>query len=186
MGQPEQRREPWGGRRLRPRFWREWPCAHCMTLGKCWALVGPCLLPIQGSSPLGPRHPSVVKGQPQVSECSASGPLPQSYWPGLREVELLASVETEQLEAELALGPRGQVAASQAGTGDWSAGGLISPIAMELWPALPGEQQGSPRALEPGALESLVQSMGGVWAHAWVLSWGGGRRPESKAGGEPG
>ena len=37
----------------------------------------------------------------------ALGPLPHSYWPHLREIELLASVHPEQLEAELALGPRG-------------------------------------------------------------------------------
>lgn len=72
------------------------------------------------------------------------GLLPHSYWPGLRKIELLASVNTEQLETELALGPRGQVAVSLAGRGGWSAGGHISPVAVELWPALPGEGQGAP------------------------------------------
>lgn len=56
----------------------------------------------------------------------------------------MASVNTEQRETELALGPRGQVAVALAGRGGWSAGEQISPVAVELWPALPGEGQGAP------------------------------------------
>lgn len=103
------------------------------------------------------------------------------------KLNLLTSVHTKWLEAQLALGPSGQVTDSQAGRGGWSAGGQTFPLDMELCTALPGEGLGSPRALEPDALESLVSSMGGVWTDVWVLrASGGGRGLESQIGEGPG
>lgn len=136
-----------------------------------------------GELPTGPHQPSVVKGQ--SLESVSAQPSAHCHAPtGL-------SSHRAAGDRELALGPRGAGSslqagkAGKAGKGGWSAGGHTSPVAMALWPALPGEGQGSPRVLELQALESLVESMGSVRTRAWVFRrGGGGPGPESR--GEPG
>lgn len=123
-----------------------------MTLGKLAAHPGElswALLPLFGQGP--------VAG---VSECSALGHLPHLFWPGLREVELLASVHTKCLEAELALGPRGQMSAFQAGSGGWSPRGENPPCPLSFGALASSACEGTeePQTLGPDALEepSLV------------------------------
>lgn len=123
-----------------------------MTLGKLAAHPGElpwALLPLCGQGP--------VTG---VSECSALGHLPHLFWPGPREVELLASVHTRCLEAELALGPRGRMSASLAGRGGWSAGGENPPCPLSFGALASSAWEGTeePQTLGPDALEesSLV------------------------------
>lgn len=91
----------------------------------------------------GPPSDSVVKGQSLGSVHVQPWALCHTYWPGLREVELLASVHAEQLETELAPGPREKVAASGAGRG---VGELvdISPHGYGAWLALLRKGQGAP------------------------------------------
>lgn len=81
----------------------------------------------------------MVKGQSPGSENVQPWALCHTYWPGLREVELLAPVHTEQPEAELHQDPEGR----------WLEGVVgvlvdVSPRGSAAWPALLGKGQGAP------------------------------------------
>lgn len=84
--------------------------------------------------------------------------LPHSHWPGLRKIELLASVNTEQLETERT---RTQGAGSSlSGWKGWlECWWTYLPCGCEssgqLWPALPGRAR-EPQSSGARCLESLV------------------------------